>query len=146
MKQSQPRAATPTPPVESPKTKCSGGKSGPHCGLGCSSNMSTLKHPDSTSTKKPSSSKGLALSKQEKSPRAHGSRKHSCSPSPSIESVGCKWKDICMEGNCTLNSTLPVSSSAFDGLHSPAGSYSDETKLLPPSITLTPLGLGGPRQ
>ena len=62
MKQSPPRAATPSPPVESPKTKHSGGKGGPHCSSGRSSNTSTPKHPDSTSTKKPSSSKGPALS------------------------------------------------------------------------------------
>ena len=51
-----------------------------------------------------------------------------------------------MEDTCTLNSTLPISSSAFDGLHSPMESHSDVTEFLPPSITLTPLGLGGPRQ
>ena len=51
-----------------------------------------------------------------------------------------------MEGNHTLNSTLPVSSSAFDGLRSPMGSYSDGTEPLPPSITSTSLGLGSPRQ
>ena len=146
MKRSPPRAVTPSPPVESPKTKHLGGKGSPHCGSGCSSNTSTPKHPNSTSTKKPSSSKGPASSEQEKSPRAHGSHKHGCSPSPSAESVGCKWKDVHMEGNCTLNSTLPISSSTFDGFCSPMGSHSDGTKLLPPSITSTPLGLGGPRQ
>ena len=46
----------------------------------------------------------------------------------------------------TTHSTLPVSSSAFDSLCSPTGSHSDGTKPLPPSITSTPLGLGGPRQ
>ena len=86
------------------------------------------------------------MSEQEKSPRAHSSRKCSCSPSPSTESVRHKWKDVHTEGNHTLNSTLPISSSAFDSLCSPMGSHSDGTKLLPPSITLTPLGLGGPRQ
>ena len=127
MKWSPPRAATPSPPVESPKTKCSGGKGGPHHSSGCSSNMSTPKCPDSTSTKKPSSSKGPASSKQEKSPRAHGSCKCGRSPSPSTESVGCKRKDVCTESNRTLNSTLPISSSAFDGLHSPMGSHSNGT-------------------
>ena len=146
MKWSPPRAATPSPPVESPKTKHSGGKGSPHCGLGCSSNMSTLKYPDSTSTKKPSSSKGPASSEQEKSPRCHGSCKHSHSPSLSAKSVGRKWKNVHTVGNHTLNSTLPISSSAFDGLRSPMGSHSDGTELLPPSITLTPLGLGSPRQ
>ena len=67
-------------------------------------------------------------------------------PSPSAESVRHKQKDVRMEGNRTLNSTLPVSSSAFDGLRSPTGSHSDGTEPLPPSITSTPLGLGGPRQ
>ena len=145
-KWSPPRAATPSPPVESPKTKRSGGKGGPQHSSGCSSNMSIPKHPNSTSTKKPSSSKGLASSKQEKSPRACSSRKHGHSPFPSAKSVRCKQKDICMEGNRTLNSTLPVSSSTFDGLHSPTGSHSDGTELLPPSITSSPLGLGSPRQ
>ena len=103
-------------------------------------------HPDSTSAKKPLSSKGPALSKQEKSPKAHGSRKCGCSPPLSAESVRCKWKDVHTEDTSTLNSTLPISSSTFDGLHSPMGSHSDVTKLLAPSITLTPLGLGSPRQ
>ena len=58
MKWSPPRAATPNPSVESPKTKCSGGKGRPHCSLGCSSNTSTLECPDSTSAKKPSSPRG----------------------------------------------------------------------------------------
>ena len=146
MKQSPPRAATPSLSVKLPKTKCSGGKSSPHCGSGCSSNTSTLKCPDSTSTKKPSSSKGPASSKQERSPRAHCSCKHGRSPSPSTESVRHKWKDVHTEGNCTFNSTLPVSSSTFDGLHSPTGYHSNGTELLPTSITSTPLGLGGPRQ
>ena len=145
-KQSPPRAATPSPPVESPKTKCSGGKGGPHRGSRSSSNTSTPKCPDSTSTKKLSSSKGPASSEQEKSPRAHGSCKHGHSPFPSTESFGCERKNVCTEGNRTLNSTLPISSSAFDSLCSPMGSHSDGTELLPPSITSTPLGLGGPRQ
>ena len=46
----------------------------------------------------------------------------------------------------TLNSTLPISSSMFDGFHSPMGSHSDVTELQPPSITSTPLGLGAPQQ
>ena len=146
MKWSPPRAVTPNPSVESPKTKCSSDKGGPHHSLGCSSNTSTPKCPNSTSAKKPSSSKGPALNKQEKSPRAHGSCKHGHSPSPSAESVRCKWKDVHTEDTCTLSSTLPISSSVFDGLHSPTGSHSDVTELLPPSITSTPLGLGGPRQ
>ena len=45
MKRSPPRAVTPSPPVESPKAKHSGGKGSAHCGLGRSSNTSTLKCP-----------------------------------------------------------------------------------------------------
>ena len=146
MKWSPPRAVTPNPSVESPKTKCSGSKGGPHCSSGCSSNTSTPKCPNSTSAKKPSSSKGPASKEQEKSPRAPGSHKHSHSSSPSTKSVRRKQKDVCTEDTRTLNSTLPISSSVFDGLRSPMGSHSDVTELLPPSITLTPLGLGSPRQ
>ena len=102
------RAATPSPPVESSKAKHSGGKGGPHHGSGCSSNTSTPKHLDSTSTKKPSSSKAPTLNGQERSPKACGSCKRGCSPSPSTKSVGCKWKDVCMEGNCTLNSSCQL--------------------------------------
>ena len=98
------------------------------------------------STLKPSSSKEPAPNKQEKSPRSCGSCKHGHSPSPSAESVGCKRKGVCSEDTCTLNSTLPISSSMFDSFHSPMGSHSDVTKLQPPSITSTPLGLGAPRQ
>ena len=137
---------TPSLPVESPKTRHSGSKGGPHHSSGCSSNTSMPKHPDSTSAKKPSTSKGPALSKQEKSPKAHSSHKCGCSPSLSAKSVGCKQKDVCTEDTHTLNSTLPISSSAFDSLCSPKGSPSDVTELLPPSITSTPLGLGSPRQ
>ena len=143
-KQSPLRAATPSPPVESPKAKHSGGKGGPHHSLGCSSNTSTPKHHHSTSTKKPSSSKGPTSNSQERSPKVHGSCKCGHSPSLSTKSVGRKQKDVCMEGNCTLNSTLPVSSSAFDGFRSSMGSHSDGTEPLPPYITSTPLGLGSP--
>ena len=135
-----------SPPVESPKVKRLGGRGSLHHSLEHSSNMSTPKCPDSTSTKKPSSSKGPTSNGLERSPKAHGSHKHGHSPSPSAESVRRKWKDVHMEGDHTLNSTLPVSSSTFDGLHSPTGSHSDGTKPLPPSITSTPLGLGSPRQ
>ena len=44
-----------------------------------------------------------------------------------------------------VNTTLPISSSMFDGFHSPMGSFSDMTEPLPPSITSTPLGQAGPR-
>ena len=56
-KQSPPWATTPNPAVESPNTKCSGRKGGHHHSSGRGSNTSTPKHPDSTSAKKPSSSK-----------------------------------------------------------------------------------------
>ena len=78
--------------------------------------------------------------------QARGSCKCGCFPSLSTESVGPKWKDVRTEDSCTLNSTLPISSSVFDGLCSPTDSHSDVTELLPPSITLTPLSLAGPRQ
>ena len=82
---------------------------------------------------------------QEKSPKACSSCKHGCFHSPATESVGCKWEDVHTEDSSTLNTTLPISSSMFDSLCSPMGSYSDVTEPLPPSITLTPLGLAGPR-
>ena len=44
-----------------------------------------------------------------------------------------------------VDTTLPISSSMFDGFHSPIGSFSDVTEPLPLSITLTPLGQAGPR-
>ena len=130
MKQPPPRVVTPNPSVESPKTKCSSSKGSPH----------------HSSAKKPSCSTEPTSDSQEKSPRARGSCKHGHSPSPSTESVRPKWKDVCMEDSRTLNSTLPISSSVFDGLHSPTGSHSNVTELLPPSITSTPLGLASPRQ
>ena len=39
-----------------------------------------------------------------------------------------------------VDTTLPISSSMFDGIHSPTGSFSDVTEPLPLFITLTPLG------
>ena len=141
MKQSPPRAVTPNLSMESPKTKCSSSKGGPHHSSGCSSNTS-----DSTSARKPSSSKEPTSNSQEKSPRARSSHKCGRSPSPSTESIRCKQKDVCSEDSRTLISTLPISSSMFDGLHSPTGSHSNVTELLPPSITSIPLGLASPRQ
>ena len=67
-------------------------------------------------------------------------------PPLSTESAGCKRKEACTEDTQKLNSTLPISSSGFDGFCSPTGSHSEATELQPPSITLTPLGLGAPRQ
>ena len=144
-KQSPPKVVIPDPSTESPKTQRSSGKGGPHHSSGRSSNTSTPKWPDSTSAKKPSSSKEPTLNSKEKSPNAHGSHKHGCFPSLATKSVGCKQKDVCMKDSRTLNTTLPISSSMFDGLRSPTGSYSDVTEPLPPSITSTPLGLAGLR-
>ena len=146
MKRSPPRAMTPNPAVESPKAKHFGGKGGHHHSLEHSSNTSTPKYPDSTSAKKPSSPKEPVLNEQEKSPRSHGSCKHGHSPSQTAKSVGHKQKEAHTEGTHTLNSSLPISSSRFEGFCSPMGSHSDVTKLQPPSIPLTPLGLGTPRQ
>ena len=64
---------------------------------------STLKHPDSTSAKKPSSSKKPAPKEQDKSPKSHSSRK----------SARCKQKEARTEDTHKLISTLPVSSSGF---------------------------------
>ena len=136
----------PNAAVESPKTKCSGGKGGHHLRLGRSSSTSTPKCPDSTSAKKPSSSKEPVPKEQDKSPRSHGSCKHGCSPSLSVESDGHKWKEAHTEDTRELNSTLPISSSGFDGFCSLMGSHSEGTELHPPSITSTPLGLGTPQQ
>ena len=146
MRRSPPRATTPNPAVESPKAKCSGSKGGHLCSSGHSSNTSTPKCPDSTSAKKPSSSKEPTSNDQEKSPRGHHSCKCGHSPLLSAESVGRKWKGVHTEGTHALNSTLPISSSAFDSFCSPMRSHSNVTELQPPSITLTPLGLGTPRQ
>ena len=146
MKWSPPWAMTPNPAVESPKAKCFSGKGGHHCSSGCGSNTSTLKCPDSTSAKKPSSSKEPAPNEQDKSPRSHGSCKHGRFLSLSAKSVRCKWKEVHTEDTCTLNSTLPISSSRFNSFCSLTGSHSNVTELQPPSITLTPLGLGAPRQ
>ena len=48
-----------------------------------------------------------------------------------------------MEDSSAVDTTLPISSSMFDGFRSPAGSFSDVTEPLPPSITSTPLGQAG---
>ena len=50
-----------------------------------------------------------------------------------------------MEDSSAVDTTLPVSSSMFDGFHSPTGSFSNVTEPLPRSITSTPLGQAGPR-
>ena len=132
--------------MESPKPKCSSRKGGHHRSSGHSSNTSTPKCPDSTTAKKPSSSKKPVLKEQDKSPRSCGSHKCGHLLSPSAESDRCNQKEACTEDTHELNSTLPISSSGFDGFCSPMGSHSEATKLHTPSITLTPLGLGAPRQ
>ena len=96
--------------------------------------------------KKPSCSKEPIPDDQKKSPRVHGSCKHGCSPSPSAGSAGHKQRDLCMDNSSVANTTLPISSSMFDGIHSPRGYFSDVTEPLTPSITLTNLGQASPRQ
>ena len=147
-KQSPHRVAASNIPVESPKAKHSSSKSGPQQGSGCSSNTSTPKCPDSTSTKKPSCPKESTMEDQAKSPSAHSSHKHSRLPSPTSGLAGCKLKDLHREDSSAVNTvdtTLPVSLSMFDAFHSPTDSISDAIEPLPPSITSTPLGQAGLR-
>ena len=136
----------PNPAVKSLKTKCSSGKGGHHPSSEHGSNTSTPKHPDSTSAKKPSSSKEPVPKEQDKSHKSCGSCKHCHSPSPCTKSARHKQKEACTEDTHELNSTLPISSSRFDCFCSLMGSHSEAAKLQTPSITLTPLGLGAPRQ
>ena len=131
--------------VESPKAKHSSSKSGPQRGLGHSSNTSTPKCPNSTSTKKPSCPKEPTSHGQEKSPKTHSSRKHGHSPSPTAGSAGGKRRELHMEDSSIVDTALPISYSMFGGFHSPTGSFSNVTEPLPPSITLTPLGQASPR-
>ena len=134
----------PTMAAKSPKSKHSSGKGGHHCSLGCGSNTSTPKCPDSTFAKKPSSSKEQVSKEQNKFPKGCSSRKCDRSPTPPAESDEHKRKEAHTEDTCELNSTVPISSSGFDGFHSLMGSHSEATELQPPSITFTPLGLGAP--
>ena len=129
-----------------PKTKHFSGKGGHHRSLGHGSNTSTPKLPDSTTAKKPSGSKEQVPKEQDKSPKSHGSPKCGRSPTLPAESDGCKQKEAHTGDTCKLNSTLPISSSGFDGFRSPMGSHSEATELQPPSITSTPLGLGALQQ
>ena len=144
MKRSPTQATMPTVAAESPKTKSSSGKGGHHRSSGRSSVTSTLKCPDSTLAKKPSSSKEQVLKEQDKSPKSHSSRKYGRSLTLPAKSNACKQKEAHTEDTCKLNSTLPISSSRFDGFCSPTGSHSKATELQPSSITLTPLGLSTP--
>ena len=140
-KQSPPWAMMPTATAESPKTKRSSGKGRHHCSLGHGLKTSTLKHPDSTSAKKPFGSKEQVLKEQDKSPKSRGSHKCGRSPTPPAESDRHKLKEAHTEDTCKLNSTLPISSSGLDGFCSLTGSHSEATELQPLSITSTPLGL-----
>ena len=91
-KQSPHRAAASDASAESPKAKCSSSKSGPQQGSGHSSNTSTPKCLDSTSTKKPSCPKESTPDDQAKSRKACSSCKCSCSPSPTVGSAGSNEK------------------------------------------------------
>ena len=145
-KQSLHRAAAPDMSVESPKAKCSSSKGGPPQGSRCSSNTSTPKHPDSTSTKKPSCPKESTPDDQVKSPQVSSSRKCGHSPSPASGSAGCKQRDLHCVDSSTVDTTLPISSSILDTFRSLTGSFSDVIELLAPSITSTPLGKASPRE
>ena len=145
-KQSPYRGAAPDMSMEPPKTKCSSSKSRPLRDTGHSSNTSTLKHPDSTSKKKPSHSQESTLDHQAKSPQACSSRKHGCSPSPTAVSAGCKQRDLCEVDSGMVNTTLPIGFSTMDTFCSPMGSLSKVIEPLAPSITSTPLGKAGPRE
>ena len=135
-KQSPHRVAAPDTSVESPKDKCSSSKGGPPQGSGCSSNTSTPKCPDSTSTKKPSCPKESTPDDQAKSPQVRGSRKHGHSPSPTSGSAGRKRMDLHGVDSSMANITLPIGSSMLDTFRSPMGSLSDVIEPLAPSITL----------
>ena len=145
-KQSPHRVAAPDTSVESPKAKHSSSKGRPTWGSGHSSNTSTPKCPDSTSTKKPSCPKESTLDNQVKSPQAHSSRKCGHSPSPTSGSAGCKQRDLCGVDSSIANTTLPISSSTLNTFCSMTGSLSDVIELLASSITSTPLGKAGPRE
>ena len=109
-------AVMPNPAVESPKTKHSSGKGGHHRSSGHGSNTSTPKHPDSTSAKKPSPKGTGQVSQELWLSQAWPF------PLPSTKSARHKWKEAHTEDTHKLNSTLTISSSGFDGFHSPTGS------------------------
>ena len=132
--------------AESPKAKCSSSKDGPSRGSGHSSNTSTLKCPDSTSTKKPSHPKDLTPDDQVKSPHARSSCKCSHSPSPTSGSAGHKQRDPHGVDSSTADITLPIGSSTSDTFRSLMASLSNVIEPLAPSITSTPLGKVGPRE
>ena len=145
-KQSPCREAAPDTSVESPKTKHPSSKSGPPWGMGCSSNTSSPKCPDSTSAKKPSRPQESTPDHQAKSPQACSSQKCSYSPSPAAGSARCKWRDLHEVDSGTVDTTLPIGSSTMDIFRSLTGSLSEVIEPLAPSITSTPLGKAGPRE
>ena len=145
-KQSPHRVAAADTSVESTKAKHSSSKSGPPWGTGCSSNTSTPKCPDSTSSKKPSHPQESTPNCQVKSPQAHSSQKCGHSPSPTTGSAGYKQRDLHEVDSSTVDTTLPISSSTMDTFRSPMGSLSEVIEPLAPSITSTPLGEAGPRE
>ena len=143
-KQSPCWVAAPDTSMESSKSKHSSSESRPLQGTGCSSNTSTPKCPDSTSTKKPSHPQESTPDCQVKSPQDHSSQKHGCSPSPAAGSAGCKQRDLHGIDSGTVNTTLIIGSSTMDTFHSLTGSLSEVIDPLAPSITSTPLGKAGP--
>ena len=145
-KQSPHRVAALDTSAESPKAKCSSSKDGPSQGSRCSSNTSTPKCPNSTSTKKSSCPKDSTPDDQVKSPHACSSCKHGHSPSPTSGSAGCKQRDPHGVDSSTADITLPIGSSTSDTFCSLTGSLSDMIELLAPCITSTPLGKAGPRE
>ena len=145
-KQSPHRAAAPDTSVESPKAKHSSSKSGPPWSTGHSSNTSTPKHPDCTSTKKPSCPKQSTPDDQAKSPQTHSSRKCGHSPSPTSGSAGCKRRDLHGVDSGMVDTTLPIGSSTMDTFRSLTGSLSEVIEPLAPTITSTPLGKAGPER
>ena len=51
---------------------------------------------------------------------------------------GHKRRDLRMEDSSTVDTTLPISSSMFDGFHSPTGSFSNVIELSPPPLLRLP--------
>ena len=141
MKWSPPQAMTPTMIDKSPKTRCSDSKGRHHHSLGCSLNSAlTLPQPRSLPVPR-SQSQRNRTSFQESWPSQVW-----LVPFPSAKLERHKWKEAHTEDTHELNSTLPVSSSGFDGFRRPMEFQSKATELHPPSITSTPLGLGAPQQ
>ena len=145
-KQSPHRAAAPDTSMESPKTRHSSSKSRPPWGLGRDSNTSTPKHPNTTSTKKPSCPQESTLDHPAKSLQACSSQKCGCSPSPAAELDGGRQRNLHGIDFITVDTTLPIGSSTMDTFRSLMGSLSEVVEPLAPSITFTPLGKAGPRE